>query len=113
MFKNPFDFEGRIRRTEYGFSFLIYMGLILVLNILVEKAPLFYFFLLIPSLWFMWAQGAKRCHDLGKNGWHQLIPFYFIWLIFAEGEKGVNYYGENPKLTQQRYISDYEERARV
>jgi uncharacterized membrane protein YhaH (DUF805 family) len=52
--------------------------------------------LIIALLWFTWAQGAKRCHDLGNSGW-QLIPFYALWLLFADGQSGINRYGDNPK----------------
>jgi uncharacterized membrane protein YhaH (DUF805 family) len=51
----------------------------------------------IPMLWFLWAQGAKRCHDRGNSGFYQIIPFYGFWMLFADSEKGVNEYGPNPK----------------
>jgi uncharacterized membrane protein YhaH (DUF805 family) len=51
----------------------------------------------MPFLWFTWAQGAKRCHDLGNSGWFQLIPFYSLWMLFKDGEYGENNYGVNPK----------------
>ncbi len=101
MFKNPFSFEGRIRRTEYGLSFIIlFVGAFisgLIIGITGLPAGMVYL-LLIPLYWFFWAQGAKRCHDLGNSGWWQLIPFYGFWLIFVEGEQEINEYGENPKL---------------
>ena len=53
--------------------------------------------LLIPVYWFLLAQGAKRCHDRGNSGWYQIIPFYNLWMLFADSEKGVNDYGLNPK----------------
>jgi uncharacterized membrane protein YhaH (DUF805 family) len=48
-------------------------------------------------IWFLWAQNAKRCHDRGNSGWYQLIPFYFLVLLFGDGEEGENEYGDNPK----------------
>ena len=100
MFSNPFSFEGRIRRTEYGISLIIYFVIALIVNVILESGEeaailgLAY----IPMLWFLWAQGAKRCHDIGNNGWWQIIPFYVFWLIFAKGEFGIaNYYGRKPK----------------
>ena len=55
------------------------------------------YLLSIPFLWFFWAQGAKRCHDMGKSGWWQLIPFFPFVMIFKEGDSHSNEYGDNPK----------------
>jgi uncharacterized membrane protein YhaH (DUF805 family) len=60
------------------------------------EAP-YIIFAAIPLLWFVWAQGAKRCHDLGQSGWYQIIPFYVLWMIFGSGKNGINRYGVNPK----------------
>lgn len=51
----------------------------------------------IPMVWFSLAQNAKRCHDRGNSGWYQLIPFYFLVLLFGGSDKGSNKYGDNPK----------------
>tara|TARA_R100000306_G_scaffold62450_2_gene70356 strand:- start:5772 stop:6269 length:498 start_codon:yes stop_codon:yes gene_type:complete len=102
MFKNPFSFEGRIRRTEYGISIIIYAVIAVIINLMLESSGNDGAFLLIayiPLLWFLWAQGAKRCHDVGNSGWWQLIPFYGLWLLFQDGDYGINNYGENPKST--------------
>jgi uncharacterized membrane protein YhaH (DUF805 family) len=107
MFRNPFSFEGRIRRTEYGLSFIIFaLGRVITQFIAVAIAAkgndisgaiaLSYIFL-IPLLWFFWAQGSKRCHDVGISGWWQIVPFVPLYLIFGNGEKGNNKYGDDPK----------------
>ena len=107
MFKNPFSFEGRIGRTEYGLSFIIYVGYLLTMKMLAEEQAdnnsdsslllLIRVVLFVPTVWFLWAQGAKRCHDVGQSGWLQIIPFYFVYLIFGEGNRGENNYGQDPK----------------
>lgn len=103
MFENSFSFDGRIRRTEYGISCIIYGVIAGIVNAVIADNPdaaaigLVY----LPAIWFLWAQGAKRCHDLGNNGWWQIIPFYGLWLLFQDGEPGQNQYGENPKGLQQ------------
>jgi tetratricopeptide (TPR) repeat protein len=48
--------------------------------------------------WFLLAQSTKRCHDVGYNGWFQLIPLFNVYLLFfANSELGINKYGVNPK----------------
>lgn len=103
MFKRPFSFNGRIRRTEYCLSFLIYMIWYVVINAMMATpnpsvgASLFVLISFIPMIWFLWAQNAKRCHDRGNSGWYQLIPFYFLFLLFGGGDEESNEYGDNPK----------------
>ncbi len=96
MFAKPFSFDGRIRRTEYGLSFIIYIVLYAIVIGLVKASGVF-LIAYIPLLWFLWAQGAKRCHDRGNSGWYQIIPFYVFWLLFAEGDKLKNEYGNPAK----------------
>jgi uncharacterized membrane protein YhaH (DUF805 family) len=98
MFINSFSFNGRIRRTEFGISFIIFMFVVVFVNELVQSGEYpTTAFAFIPLYWFLWAQGAKRCHDLGNNGWWQIIPFYIILLLFQAGQPGLNKYGRNPK----------------
>ncbi len=98
MFKKPFSYEGRIRRTEFGLSYIIYFGSLMLMGLVLplDSAELAWI-LYIPVFWFLTAQGAKRCHDLGNNGWFQLIPFYVLWMLFQDGQAGENGYGDNPK----------------
>jgi uncharacterized membrane protein YhaH (DUF805 family) len=58
---------------------------------------LIWLLLYIPMIWIMLAQGAKRCHDRGNSGWFQIIPFYYIIMLFGDGERHRNQYGEDPK----------------
>lgn len=90
MFQNPFSFEGRIRRTEFGISLIIYAVAYGILSAISasggEGGAVLVLIFLIPMLCFLWAQGAKRCHDVGNSGWWQLIPFYVLWLLFQDGQ---------------------------
>ncbi len=97
MFKNPFSFQGRIRRTEYALSIII--------TVLINSFTLgLGIFITLP---FMLAQNTKRCHDLGKSGWWQLIPFYGLLLLFEDGQIGFNQYGANPKESNNSYYNQY------
>ncbi len=98
MFSSPFSFDGRIRRTEYGISFIIYVIVAAIVNELIESGEYPIIILgYIPMLWFLWSQGAKRCHDMGNSGWYQIIPFYLLWMLFSSSDSGINEYGKNPK----------------
>jgi uncharacterized membrane protein YhaH (DUF805 family) len=114
MFKSPFSFNGRIRRTEYGLSLIILWAATFFFNLLIMylargNTNLYLGILIliyIPLCWLSLAQGAKRCHDLDRNGWYQLIPFYVLWMLFQDGERGENEYGLNPKGVGNEDIYD-------
>ena len=116
MFKNPFSFEGRIARKEYALSYLIYIAavflILMFIGMLVEvggdalaSVGMIGFF---PLAWFNYAQGAKRCHDVGHSGFFQLIPFYVLWMLFGPSEEGPNKYGADPMNPTAEYstVSD-------
>ena len=100
MFKDPFSFKGRIRRLEYLITIVIYCIVYFSLWFLTRGTTygveVFWSMFLISSYIFI-AQGTKRCHDIGENGFYQFIPFYFFWLIIEDGIPKKNKYGLNPK----------------
>jgi len=104
MFQNPFSFEGRIRRTEYGITHLFHSLLMFFLSIIDEFIDIenvfnliFVIIVFLLLIWLRMAQGVKRCHDLGNSGWFQFIPFYVFLMYFADSQYGDNKYGLNPK----------------
>jgi uncharacterized membrane protein YhaH (DUF805 family) len=106
MFKNPLGSNGRIRRSEYGISFILYFFAVTLLNLSIANGNEGVFFFYIPVLWFLCAQGAKRCHDLGRSGMWQFIPFYGLWMFFQSGTIGLNKYGPDPKDPEPLGLKD-------
>jgi len=107
--KEYFSSKGRIRRSEYIYIMitvctLFFVGLFVLQKELEDKYyvvgafDLLYLIIGISLIWAAFAAGAKRCHDIGKSGYYQLIPFYFLYLMFAEGENLKNPYGFPPKI---------------
>jgi uncharacterized membrane protein YhaH (DUF805 family) len=96
MFKKPFSFQGRIGRLEYGITALVYWTLLILLQTVAAEVPLASLFI-FPLVFVMLAQGAKRCHDVAKNGFWQIIPFYIFFLIFQPGTGELNEYGYPPR----------------
>jgi uncharacterized membrane protein YhaH (DUF805 family) len=107
MLKAAFSFQGRVRRREYCLSFLLYLiiSFLLYYGMLSitshsssrQDAGLLILILLVICWIFMLSQGVRRCHDLGKSGWYQFLPYSIFWLLFADSEWGLNRYGPNPK----------------
>lgn len=106
MFVHPFSAKGRARRLEYGLMCLFFTLYLLTSvgigsnNVPQSDVTGFAFIWLcgfIPFVWAYYAVGARRCHDLGHNGWFQLIPFYWLVMLFSEGNETPNKYGTNPK----------------
>lgn len=112
LFAHPFSFKGRIRRLEYGLSFIIsYFGYVFIQIAFdeiarnAERMSLFaailiyvlsVFFYIAVVLFFL-AQGCKRCHDFNYRGWWQLIPFVPLVMLFVDGDPRENKYGPDPK----------------
>jgi uncharacterized membrane protein YhaH (DUF805 family) len=112
VFQRPFSFTGRIGRGEFGVSFLLVTVVTLIAEMVIMGGGYPGSNYLIPSLvvivavaWFSLAQGIKRCHDLGNSGWYLLIPFYPLWILFAEGNRDKNRYGEDPRHFVARFSS--------
>jgi uncharacterized membrane protein YhaH (DUF805 family) len=115
MFRNIFSFNGRIRRLEYALSYLVFLvyvffvgmmiGILIGLKIIPDldesHMELIYCTGCLPAFYFFIAQSVKRCHDRGNSGWWMFVPFYSFILLFGEGDKYQNEYGENPKLPRQ------------
>jgi uncharacterized membrane protein YhaH (DUF805 family) len=102
MFTDSFSFVGRIRRLEFALSIIISLCVGVLSYLILGKsntltAGLISLLISAINYWFIFAQSAKRCHDIGKSGWWQLIPFYQIYLLFLEGDLGDNEYGFDPR----------------
>ncbi len=98
-----FSFKGRINRTEYWITYIVCTAISIIMEFVInlsmndvgQTGLMIYFIVYIVLGWIGLAQNAKRCHDLGHNGWWQLIPFYVIWMLFVKGQAEANKYG-NP-----------------
>lgn len=123
MFKNIFSFKGRIGRLEYVLSVVIFLFMTIITSgvstLNASDVAVGYLILLmfIPLLWILLAQGCKRCHDLNKNGFYQLIPIFILWMFFAKGTEGNNQYGDDPSaidntLTRSSIDGDLERQQR-
>lgn len=90
------QFEGRSRRAEYWWSYLM----VFVISLLFSWTVIAPLACVIPMI----AVSVRRLHDIGKSGWYYLlclIPIVgFVVLIIwfcQEGNIGRNEYGEDPK----------------
>lgn len=105
LFAHPFSFKGRIRRLEFGISWIIsFMLQTFLVNLVVISEKYAMLIVDIPILWFIIAQSCKRFHDRNRSGW--MVLLYFIPIVtlvvwgfqmFADGDPHENQYGSNPK----------------
>lgn len=107
---NGFNMKGENARLVSTLAIIGMLSPFLMLFVYASFLPSFIAYILafiggvgacfdyVASWWFLLAQGAKRCHDLGHSGWFQIIPFYVLAMLFCEGQKDENDYGLSPKF---------------
>lgn len=108
----PFSFKGRIGRVQlilsYVMGFVAWFASFLLFDIEHSDGNggviLLFLACTVAFFWFLYAQCAKRCHDLGKSGVWMFVPFWNILLFFAEGEKGENQYGQGTEVKSDNAI---------
>lgn len=108
----PFSFKGRIGRLQlilsYVVGFVAWFASFLLFDIEHSDGNggviLLFLACTVAFFWFLYAQCAKRCHDLGKSGAWMFVPFWNILLFFAEGEKGENQYGQGTEVKSDNAI---------
>jgi uncharacterized membrane protein YhaH (DUF805 family) len=107
-FRNYANFKGRSRRSEYWYSYLLYIIVYLILYLVAgigmavdsnigEISFYLYTLWILGNLIPILAAGVRRMHDIGKSGWFILIPIYNIVLLATETVPGTNQYGEPAK----------------
>ena len=65
LFKKMFQFNGRIRRSEYWWGFLTFIILSFVLSIIPFVGPFAVLFMIIGAVSMLF----RRLHDTGRSGW--------------------------------------------
>ena len=63
-----------------------------------DAADLYLAIPFLVTVWFYIAQAIKRCHDRGNIGLFLIVPFYYLWMLFGDGDPYENKYGPDPKL---------------
>ncbi len=119
VFHNYANFEGRARRAEYWYFYLLTIVIcippyiLLIVGLVQESTAIIVvsglllaiivFGLFIPTL----AVFVRRMHDTGKSGWYFLLNFVpivsLVVFIFTllESDKFTNKYGKDPKNPDQ------------
>lgn len=108
----PFSFKGRIGRLQlilsYVVGFVAWFASFLLFDIEHSDGNggviLLFLACTVAFFWFLYAQCAKRCHDLGKSGAWMFVPFWNILLFFAEVEKKDNQYGQGTEVKSDNGI---------
>ena len=112
FFSRLYRLQGRSSRKEYIARLLLtaiifitwgytvdYIKNISLLSLLYKGSLLF---CMITMFFQYFPLAVRRLHDLDESGWYVLITFLpfgqllILWLMFREGTRGTNKYGEPP-----------------
>lgn len=105
ILRNPFDFDGRARRTEYWIFSVFYFIISVTLILISMKYMLFIYkgnFLLqnifgLIMYFPLLSVSIRRYHDVNKSGWNMFIPIYNLILLLRAGTVGRNDYDVDPR----------------
>jgi uncharacterized membrane protein YhaH (DUF805 family) len=93
------DFAGRAGRAEFWWSILVFWMVVLLLELAGGLLPIFNYlaglFVIAMACPFL-GLGVRRMHDVGRSGWHALVPILNIVLAARAGNIGPNAYGPDP-----------------
>ena len=104
-FKKYLVFSGRARRAEYWFYALFYFIFLMVASVLdiiifdQSFSDLGVIYIITTLVFFLpsWSVMVRRYHDTDRSAWYCLIPIYSFILLFYDGTKGQNRFGDDPK----------------
>ncbi|MDR2684017.1 MAG: DUF805 domain-containing protein [Prevotellaceae bacterium] len=115
-----FSMEGRIARKEYAYFFVAGILYAVLLTAFQIVFPNFHFpefiekekytmvilgLLMLSPFVILVTKSVQRCHDLGVNGFYQLIPLFFLFMLFIKGQNCPNKYGKNPSKEETGKIT--------
>ncbi len=115
--KKYIHFHGRASRSEYWYFTFINIAISLALHFISVRAGLASLILgqtiidlvyLAAVLMPLICVGVRRMQDVGKTGWHLLIPVYGIVLACKDGHEADNKNGPKanwgiPEVSQQGF----------
>lgn len=96
-FSHFLTFKGRCRRTEYFMVSVLCYAIIGACAGMSLDDTVFSVLLLLLISYVYISTAVRRCHDRGHSGFYILIPYYCLYLLFADSKPGDNKYGNNPK----------------
>ena len=106
-FKKPFSFNGRIDRIDFIIALVIslIMGALIFLLTYISCRKLIWWYddtmpliiasiFAMPFIWYLFASGSKRLHDVGLSGRMQILyPVAFFIMLFKKSDEIDNQYG--------------------
>ena len=107
IYTKNYQFSGKIGLGEYRAMTALFLVVYLTLffhsknvgfknlgntgSLILVISFIILLFIIIPNI----SVGFRRSHDIGKSGWHLLIPFYYLYLLGAKPKLEGNPYDES------------------
>jgi uncharacterized membrane protein YhaH (DUF805 family) len=108
------DLNGRASRAEF-WDFLLFILIVIIILLIIAfiffqnwisssaSSYVFSGFFIISML----TVSIRRMHDTGHEAFWALIPVINLLLTFAEGDKGNNKYGPDPRIEDEKWTKNH------